>query len=191
MKNSIITTLLLVTLGLAAQEPVLHWKFDNVMVINQGNQPVLQFDVVISCSEPYTYASDLMLYFKYDTAAFGKNIIASSGLTYQKLTLLQAQVGGIMVYNLYGPSGSDTAVGFMVEMSLMGPPPIGWDIPQYPINIGLLHVQMKIQDTTQPAGVKFCESIMDGTQYYIDATHPIATKYGIPPDYACIYDNDL
>lgn len=173
-----------------AQNPVLHWKFDNAQIIYQGGQYALQFDIVISCSEPATYASDLMLYFKYDTTAFGANIVANGGLTYQKLTLLQASVWGSLVYNLYGPSGSDTAVGFMVEMNL-GPPPLGYDVPLYPLYIGLIRIQMKIQDTTQSAGIKFCENIMNGTQYFVDTTHPTPTKYGVPPDYAGIYDNDL
>ncbi|MBN1340099.1 MAG: hypothetical protein JXA03_12290 [Bacteroidales bacterium] len=55
---------------------------------------------------------------------------------------------------------------------------------------------MKVFDPTQNAGIEFLHNdgnyrLMDGGQYYLDVTHPIPTKYGDPPNYECIFMNDL
>ncbi len=69
-------------------QPQLTWRFANCEVINAGTQ--LQFDVEVKANVAGSFQRDLQVYFDYNTAAFGSNIVANGKITYTPLALMNA-----------------------------------------------------------------------------------------------------
>ncbi|MBN3034019.1 MAG: carboxypeptidase regulatory-like domain-containing protein [Bacteroidales bacterium] len=177
--------------------PVLTWRFANAQVIPGDS---LQFDVELKCSLADTYHSSTQIYFNYNTEAFGTNIAGIGGvdrkIRYTKLELMQGDLAGLPKYSIVNDANNKPfRYAIIFESNFQNPSSlfmnaVGTDYK------GFMQFAIKIQDMSKLAGIEFVDEdngvqLMDGGQYYLDATHPSETKYGEPPDYKCLYDNDL
>ncbi|MBN3034686.1 MAG: T9SS type A sorting domain-containing protein [Bacteroidales bacterium] len=198
-RNVIIMVMLLFALGVMAQ-PVLHWRFSNAGTKTVGMNCVFEFDIELACSLPETYHSSTMVYFNYNTLAFGENIWQNGKISLFRLELLDGDpMFGVMLHSPYELSAIDAKPSMFALTSWAGFMQLNpaWlkCVPDYPDFGGYLHVEIIVNDENQPAGIEFVGRdgaifLMDGSQYYCSAPN-VETKYGIPPDYACIYENDL
>lgn len=181
-----------------AQNPIVYWRFSNPVVYDDAGTCTLIFDIELSCDMAGTYHSDLQLYFDYNTNAFGENVVSNNVLTYERLLLLQGDLAGTPLYAIYGNvDNKPYRYAILSEATFTVANPMFMNaVPQYPIFGGFIKIRMIIADQNELAGIHFVPEdggvgLMNGGQYYVDATHPTATKYGNPPDYECIYVNDL
>ena len=200
MKNFTLSVLT-VLLGLSmawAQEPVVHWRFANPVTYEDQGMCYFQFDVELSCDMAGTFHSDMQVYFNYNDLAFGQNIVLNNNVTHERLELMLGDVGGTNMYVIYGPQDNKPfRYAILTEKVFpIANPMFMNEVPMYPTFGGFFQFTIMVQDQNELAGVEFVPSdggigIMDGGQYYLDATHPSATKYGVPPEYAGVYENDL
>lgn len=196
MKKTInLIFLLSVPVFLYCQNPVLHWRFANPEVFTIDTNHFFQFDVELSCSMGGTYMSDNQQYIRYDTNAFGSNVVSGGNINFVFL-----EIAGGPPYNNFTFGIVDNLpdrFAMYVSFYITSPYPFfPYNIPAFPDFAGLCRYTVKIKDPYYQTGLEFVPEsggvgLMNGGQYYIDATHPYATKYGIPPDYAGIYENDL
>jgi hypothetical protein len=194
----LIAALMLFAFGAMAQTPVLHWRFANPMVYDLAGVCTLEFDVEISCDLAGTYHSDLQLYFDYNTLAFGENVVINGNLTYERLAMLNGDLAGTPLYAIYGNvDNKPYRYAILSEATFTVANPMFMNqVPMLPTFAGYIKVKMNVADQGQLAGIDFVPNdggvgLMDGGQYYLDATHPAATKYGVAPDFAGVYENDL
>jgi hypothetical protein len=194
----LIAALMLFAVGAMAQTPVLHWRFANPVVFDNAGVCTLEFDVELSCDMANTYHSDLQVYFDYNTLAFGENVVTNGVLSYTRLPLLQGDLAGTPLYAIFGNvDNKPYRYAILSEATFTVANPMFMNaVPMLPAFGGYIKVQMIIADQNQLAGIEYVPSdggvgLMNGGQYYLDATHPTATKYGVPPDYAGVYENDL
>jgi len=176
-----------------AQNPVLIWRFANPIVLNNGTNDVLQFDVELSCTNSGTFHSSLQLYCDYNTLAFGTDVVSNGKISYTWLELMQGQFSGVGKYivNNFGDN-TDHTFAILTEASfLIASSTFMNEVPMFPIFSGYLQFTIEIQNAAQLAGIIFRPDLMDGGEYYINAIHPTETKYGTPPFYAGIYENDM
>ncbi|MBN1340327.1 MAG: carboxypeptidase regulatory-like domain-containing protein [Bacteroidales bacterium] len=185
--------------GAMAQNPVLSWRFANAQVIPGDSA---RFDVELKCDMPGTFHSSTQVYFNFNTAAFGENIAgtpptyADRKIRWEKLALLNGDVAGSPKYNVVNAANNKPyrfaiiiEAQFTVANSMfMNEVTTDWQ--------GYMRYTIAISDMNELAGIEFVDEdggvgLMNGGQYYVDATHPNETKYGNPPDYAGIYENDL
>jgi hypothetical protein len=177
----------------AVGQPELHWRFANPVVFDNGTNCVLQFDVEVAATVAATYHSSMQVYIDYDNTAFGPNVVASGNASYARLGLLQGQFSGIDKYIINNfVDNTDHTYAILSEASfLIAGSTFMNEVPLYPTFGGYAQFTMIIGTQGPPAGIYLRSDLMDGGEYYIDATHPNETKYGIPPAYAGYYDNDL
>jgi hypothetical protein len=174
-------------------QPVLHWRFANPTVFNNGTNDVLQFDVELSCTDAGTFHSSMQIFFDYSTLGFGTSIVANNKISYTRLALMQGQFSGTDKYNVVNTAdNTDHTFAILTEAAILIPDATFMnEVPQLPAWSGFFQFQIIIADMAQVAGIVFRADRMDSGNYYVDATHPTETKYGIPPGYAGVYENDL
>jgi hypothetical protein len=163
-------------------QPQLTWRFANAEVINAGTQ--LQFDVEVMADAGVTYHRDLQVYFDYNTAGFGADIVANGYVTVTPLALMNTHY---VVVN----SADNTSSKFAVitegsnEMTQSGSATYFNEMPT--TFTGLLRITIDVMDNTATAGIAFDEALMNGGQYYQSTSNTDPVKYMDP----CVYDNDL
>lgn len=186
---------------LSQQNPHVHWRFVNEAVVEEGGELFLIFDVEVSCDKTGTYHSDMQVYINYNTLAFGENVVASGNIVVEKADLLLGDFGGTPLYvtyppGSYGADNQNNRHAILTEAQFPVPSPaFAHEVPILPAWGKLLSYKLRIQDDTQLAGIEFVPAIltnfMNGGQYYVDQDHPSPTKYGDPPNYEGVYENDL
>jgi|GEM_PF-3556055 len=185
--------LALMSFGAFAQNPVLSWRFNNAQVITGDT---LQFDIELKCSLAGTYHSSTQIYFRYNTQAFGSNIVANNKIKFERLALLAGQTAGQDKYKVNNQAdNNDSTYAILFEASFIIANPTFMNEVTLDYQ-GFGRFKIKIADMGENAGIYmlpdyFGVGMMNGGQYYVDATHPAETKYGDPPLYAGIYENDL
>lgn len=163
-------------------QPQLTWRFANAEVINAGTQ--LQFDVEVKADAGVTYHRDLQIYFDYNTAGFGSDIVANGYVTVTPLALMNTHY---VVVN----SADNTSSKFAViteatnEMTQSGSATYFNEMPT--TFTGLLQFTIDILDNTAMAGISFDAFLMNGGQYYQSTSNTDPIKYADPS----AYDNDL
>jgi hypothetical protein len=171
----------LVSIVVTAQ-PQLTWRFANVEVINAGTQ--LQFDVEVKADATGSFHRDLQVYFDYNTAGFGSDLVAGGNITVSPLTLMDN-------YYFVVNTADNTSSKFAIiteatnEMVQNGNATYFNEMPT--TFTGLLQFTIDILDNTALAGIAFDEALMDGGQYYQSTSSTDPVKYFDP----CLYDNDL
>ena len=166
----------------ATAQPQLEWRFANVEVINAGAQ--LQFDVEVKASAVGSYHRDLQIYFDYNTAGFGSDIVANGNVAVSPLALMNTHY---VVVN----SADNTSSKFAViteannEMTQLGGASFFNAVPT--TFTGLLQFTIDITNNTALAGIAFDQALMDGGQYYQSTSVVAPVKYATPS----VYNNDL
>jgi len=177
---SIFALVTLVSIIVTAQ-PQLTWQFANFEVINAGTQ--LQFDVEVMADVATTDHRDLQVYFDYNTAGFGSDIVANGKVTVTPLTLMND-------YYFIVNTADNTSSKFAViteathEMTEVGGS--GYFNVMPSTFTGLLQITIDIADNTETAGIAYDAALMDGGEYYQEngTTNPIKYADGS-------YANDL
>jgi hypothetical protein len=164
-------------------------------VYDNGGVCVLEFDVEISATAAGTFHSDLQLYLDYNPLGFGNNVVTNGNITYYKLDMLDDLVFGSPMYAIYGHTdNTPTTYAILSEAQFGIPNPMFMNEVPSGSYAGYIKFVMNIQDQNELAGIYFRNDLMDGGNYYRDITNPSPAapyKYGIPPGYAGIYNNDL
>ncbi|MCD4734476.1 MAG: T9SS type A sorting domain-containing protein [Bacteroidales bacterium] len=197
MKTKILAILLLAAFAAVSQNPVLHWKFENAHVGYNGTDYVLEFDIMAGCDSTGTQPENMRVYFNYNNLAFGINIAANNNITVEKgVFLIGNPPPGYELYQLFGPfDNNPNRVGIVMERATIG---YYWHfLPSLPAYGHMLHIEMVIQDKNQLAGIEFVGE--EGGINYMNAVQTFSTmanpfpyeKYGNPPEYQGIYENDL
>ena len=166
----------------ATAQPQLEWRFANVEVINAGAQ--LQFDVEVKASATGSFHRDLQIYFDYNTAGFGSDIVSNGKIAVSNLSLMNSHY---VVVN----SADNTSSKFAViteainEMSSVGSAANFNEVPT--TFTGLLQFTIDIANNTAVAGIAFDQALMDGGQYYQSTSVVAPVKYATPS----AYNNDI
>ncbi len=169
-KFTLIFAMLTMVSIVATAQPQLTWQFANFEVINAGAQ--FQFDVEVMASSTGTFHRDLQVYFDYNTAGFGSDIVANGYVTVTPLALMNAH------YVLVNPGADNTSSKFAViteataEMTQSGSLTYFNEMPN--TFTGLLRITIDILDNTETAGIAFDETLMNGGQYH----QSTSTLYG-------------
>ena len=160
-------------------QPQLTWQFANVEVINAGTQ--LQFDVEVMADAAGTYHRDLQVYFDYNTAGFGSDIVANGYVTVTPLALMNTHY---VVVNSADNTSSKFAV-ITEAVNEMTQPGSATYFNEMPTTFtGLLRITIDISDNTATAGIAFDQALMDGGQYYQSGSTTDPVKYADPSAYA-------
>jgi len=171
-----------------AQSPRLTFRFANEIVI-PGDPFIAQFDVEMTCNQSGTYHSDLQVYFDYSAAAFGNNIFSNGKISWTRLELLEGAVSGVPKYDIVNEiDNTSTRYALLTEANfLLASSSYMNEIPSGGVWKGLIRFQIIIDDTSQVADLNFTKPLMNGFQYYVDATYSTPTKYYSPN----LYSNNL
>jgi hypothetical protein len=131
-----------------------------------------------------SFHRDLQVYFDYNTAGFGSDIVANAKVSVTPLVLMSTHY---VVVNSADNTGSKFAVitEAVNEMTQSGSATYFNAMPT--TFTGLLQITIDIADNTETAGIAFDQTLMNGGQYYQDLVTTDPIKYADP----CLYDNDL
>jgi hypothetical protein len=167
-------------------QPQLAWRFANVEVINAGAQ--FQFDVEVKADAGVTYHRDLQVYFDYNTAGFGSDIVANGYVTVTPLTLMNTHY---VIVNTADNTSSKFAVITEASNELIYPDPthpVADYFNEMPTTFtGLLRITIDIASNVEMAGISFDATLMNGGQYYQSTSNTDPIKYAE----LGLYDNDL
>ncbi|MCD4735731.1 MAG: hypothetical protein K8R53_06780, partial [Bacteroidales bacterium] len=193
MKKAIlVTTLAIIFILTNAQNPILHWKFTNECEYGDGEFYYFEFDVEVSCDIAGTYHSKLCLCINYDTVAYGPNAFSNNMVTIQELDLLLGNYQGNPKYDFIIQDFDPDKIKIETQANLIiGSPLFMNEIPVLPNFEPLCKLKFKIKRVSPNGFFQFFQPEMDNHQYYVDASHPTETKYGDPPNYEGVYENDI
>ncbi|MBN1281144.1 MAG: right-handed parallel beta-helix repeat-containing protein [Candidatus Thermoplasmatota archaeon] len=167
--------------------PQLAWRFANMQIV-PGSPSYFVFDVELKCDVPGTYHRDLQIYFNYNSAAFGTNIVANGKVAISDLFLMGDQP--TYYYYVNGLGTDNTAIRYALitansrETSQPGSPLYYTEVPT--TWAGMVRFQLEIADSSKVAGISFA-SPMNAGQYYQNTSTTNAEPYAVPS----LYDNDL
>ncbi|MCD4736567.1 MAG: carboxypeptidase-like regulatory domain-containing protein, partial [Bacteroidales bacterium] len=193
-KKFFLTIALLFTFTcILSQNPVLHWRFSNVQYLPGDS---ISFDVQMKCNVQGTFHSSTQVYFNYNPEVFGESIVGNNNVTWTPLELLEGDVAGAEKYSIVNcTDNTPSRLGIVLEANFLIPDPVFINEVDTTWK-DFLNFKIKVQDPYKPVNIEFEDEYggvgyMNGGQYYVDLTHPIETKYGYPPIYEGIYENDL
>jgi len=163
-------------------QPQLTWRFANAEVINAGTQ--LQFDVQVKADIAGSFHRDLQVYFDYNTAGFGSDIVANGKISFVPLALMD--VSKYSIVNSADNTSSKFAIITEANAEMMQPGSAANYLEITTAYQGLLRFTIDIISNTQVAGIAFDEALMDGGEYYQSTVNTDPLKYQDG-----IYENDL
>ncbi len=175
--------------GLLFGQETLTWRFANPQVI-AGSPDVFQFDVEVKASTAGTFQRDLQVYFDYNTAAFGSDIVANGKISVSELELMDNPSFPSATYSIVN-SADNTSSKFAViteadnELAQAGSSTYFLEVPTE--FTGLLRFQIDIASASELAGISFDGTLMDGGQYKQSTSNTDPVKYAE----AAVYDNNL
>jgi len=189
--KKILLLLGLVTCLTTSSQPVLHWRFADYTEYGDWFY-YYTFNIEISCTNAGTFHSSLWLSVEYDTIAFGSYVISKGNVTIEPLDLLQGSFMGMPKYSftILADDGPNRILLKTHANWLIAGSAFMNEVPT--LYYGqLLKMVFKIRETSINGFFTFDENQMNATQYYIDASHSTETKYGIPPTYVGVYENQI
>jgi hypothetical protein len=160
----------------------LTWRFANPQVVNSGTQ--LQFDVEVQANAAGTYQRDLQVYFNYNTAGFGSNVVANGHITITPMDLMSSYY---FVVNTADNTSSKVAVITEATNEMTQPGSATYYNEMPTSYTPLFRVTMDVASNTATAGIDFDAALMNGGQYYQSTSNTNPLKYTDPS----LYDNDL
>jgi hypothetical protein len=175
--------------GLLVAQETLTWRFANPQVVS-GTPDVFQFDVQVKASAAGTFQRDLQIYFDYNTAAFGADIVANGKISVSELELMDNASFPSADYSIVN-TADNTSSKFAViteadnELTQSGTSTYFLEMPTD--FAGLLRFQIDIANASELAGITFDESLMNGGQYKQSTSSTDPEKYAE----TAVYDNNL
>jgi hypothetical protein len=175
-KVTLIFALLLSASALVIAQPQLSWRFANYEVINAGAQ--LQFDVEVKADIAGSFHRDLQIYFDYNTAGFGSDIVANGKISYTPLTLMD--VSKYTVVNMADNTSSKFAI--ITEAIYEGPtggfPGSATYFKEITTSYqGLLRFTIDVASNIATTGITFDNVLMNGGEYYQSLSNTDPLKY--------------
>jgi hypothetical protein len=182
MRKTLLIFASMMLITLLGYSQTLTWQFNNFEVINAGTQ--LRFDVEVKADVAGTFQRDLQVYFDYNTAGFGSDIVANAWVTVTPLALMQNYYS---VVNMVDNTSSKLAIITEAdnEFDQAGSADYFNEMPT--TFTGLLQFTIDIIDNTALAGIAFDQDLMNGGQYYQSTSSTDPIKYTDPS----LYGNDL
>jgi hypothetical protein len=161
MKRIFTLCLLLFTaLFLQAQDALLFWRIANPLYLDD----TLQFDVEVRCSVDSVYPANVQVYFEYNTAAFGSNVIANNKCFIEKLTLMQGQFMGVEKYVINNiTDNTPHTVAILLEAAFIIPNPQYMNMVVPGFN-GVIRVKIAVSSSSS-AGIYLPPCMMNGSFY--------------------------
>lgn len=185
-KFTLIFALLMSASALVMAQPQLSWRFANYQVINAGAQ--LQFDVEVKADVVGSFHRDLQIYFDYNSAAFGSDVVLNGNISFTALTLM-ANAAKYDVVNMADNTTSKFAIitEAIKEMDEVGSST--WYEEVTTAYQGVLQFTIDIVPGTNLdlCGIAFDQALMNGGQYYQSTSAVEPVKYDDPS----MYDGDI
>jgi hypothetical protein len=180
MKKQFILLLLLTALvyGTTLGQAKVDFDIRNEQVV--GNN--YEFDVYMAANQAGTFHTRGMVYFTYNTAAFGTKAIQNGNLTVAQSQLLNDQASGFAKYRTLNPAdNSDNIAAITWENSNLLA--AGLNTNQALTELStvmtpLYHVSMRMVNTTAPANITLHNNLMQGQQFYSVAAGEVAYDEG-------------
>jgi len=145
------------------------FTYTNDEITIEGDDILLNYDVMIQASESDTKFGSGMVYIDYDTDLFGENICANNNITVTKGEILEGEfVPGANLYTILAVA-DNTSSKFAVATSY------DWFmLPDYANELTIepiqyLHISMCINTLSQSC-LYFDNGLMEGQQYFSDET---------------------
>jgi hypothetical protein len=175
-KVTLLFALLMFASAFVIAQPQLSWRFANYEVVNAGTQ--LQFDVEVKADVSGSFHRDLQIYFDYNTAGFGSDIVANGKISVSPLALMD--VTKYTVVNLADNTSSKFAI--ITEAIYEGPTGGQPGSATYFKEIttsyqGLLRFSIDVASNVATAGIAFDNLLMNGGEYYQSTSNTDPLKY--------------
>jgi len=155
MKKSIILFTLLLLIKFVAIAQNITLSIENAAITNDGTDDYYEMDVYIETDADYIQGSG-QFFLNYNEAAFGSNIFASGGITYERplTSILGSQTVGVDNYNTFVVNDNITSRVSYLWQQFWSSGAIGADnITSVPVL--LVHVKMKMIDVGASTDVCF------------------------------------
>lgn len=179
MKKQFILLLLLTALayGAFAQAKV-DFEIRNEQVV--GNS--YEFDVYMAADQAGTFHTRGMVYFTYNAAAFGTDVMQNGNLTISQTQLLNDQASGFPKYRTLNPadnSNNIAAITWENSNLLAAGLSANQALTELPtVMAPLYHVTMRMANTNAPANINLHNTLMQGQQFYAAAAGEVAYDEG-------------
>lgn len=180
MKKQFILLLLLTALayGAFAQAKV-DFEIRNGQIV--GNN--YEFDVFMAADQAGTYHTRGMVYFSYNTAAFGTNVMQNSALSVSQTQLLNAQTSGFAKYRTLTPADNSTniaAITWENSNLLAAGLSTNQALTELPTTMApLYHVSIQMTNTSAAPNVQLHSTLMQGQQFYSAVSGEVAYDEGV------------
>jgi hypothetical protein len=179
MKKQFILLLLLTALAYSvfAQAKV-DFEIRNGQIV--GNN--YEFDVYMAADQAGTYHTRGMVYFTYNNAAFGDNVMQNGALNVAQTQLLNAQTSGFAKYRTLNPADNSTNIAAITweNSNLMDAGlSMSQSLTELPtIMTPLYHVSVRMIDPTVTPRVELHSTLMQGQQFYAPTSGEVAYNEG-------------
>ncbi|MEZ4686823.1 MAG: T9SS type A sorting domain-containing protein [Bacteroidia bacterium] len=180
MKKQFILLLLLTALayGAFAQAKV-DFEIRNGQVV--GNN--YEFDVYMAADQAGTYHTRGMVYFSYNTAAFGTNVMQNGALNITQTQLLNASASGFAKYRTLNPADNSTNIAALTwENSNLMDAGLSMNqaLTELPtVMTPLYHVSVRMVDPSAAPNVQLHSNLMQGQQFYAAVSGEVAYNEGV------------
>jgi hypothetical protein len=163
MKTILLLLLVCIPIILVGQvgDVGITFNFANGELTSESGVNYYEFDVMANASESGTKLGTGMVYFSYNTVAFGDWIYYHNKVTVTKGTLITTSP--IPLYNLIVNDTYENVMGITFEL---GTDNYGNALPTNPTL--LVHVKLEISVATEMCNIAFGEDLMYEQQYYDD-----------------------
>ena len=176
MKNNyrtLILSALFLIGGLSIQAQTITLSIENASITTDGSNDFYEADIMISSTTAYSQGSG-QFFLDYNTAAFGTNIFASSGITYvrdQATSILGAKSGFSDFYGSYTTNDNTTSKVSYSWQQFLSEGVITDNITSTPAI--LVHVKMQYIDSAEPANVCFDAATTSFDDQFYTACGPV------------------
>ncbi|MFK7969723.1 MAG: T9SS type A sorting domain-containing protein [Bacteroidia bacterium] len=173
MKKQFILLLLLSALAYSTvfAQAAVDFEIRNEQVV--GNN--YEFDVYMAATQAGSYHTRGMVYFTYNAAAFGTNVMQNGNLTVNQAQLLNDQASGIPKYRTLSPAdnASNTAAITWENSNLQA---VGLNtnqaLTELPTSMTkLYHVSLRMINNSAPANISLHSNLMQGQSFYAAANN--------------------
>jgi len=148
------------------------FEFDNGEIITQNSEEYYAFDIMAYASQEDTYFGSGMIYFNYDTSAFGSNVFSADNIIVEKGDLILGELApGVPKYEIINiTDNSPNRIAITTDYYFPQLPEQANILTTNPIQY--LHIKLKVEDISAYSGLSFEDNLMGNQQYQSDnSTH--------------------
>jgi len=138
---------------LTGLSPNLSLSLANESFTGNSTTKYIEFDILISSSEPGTYLDNAIMYFTYNTSAFGANIVSSNKVEVFKGNIFNTQYYMDPNSIMSDRASNELQVSFSADISL--PIIMRTEVPSFPTQ--LLRLKIEIQQCNLNSNIYFTD----------------------------------